>query len=162
MDDDDIDPYAAAAVKTRAVVLHGPRSLVFEELPLESFTGGLHVQVRIRSIGLSGGDLSYYTTFAHQGHKLQSPIVLSKEAVGQIVAIGAYVPKTFPHLKIGTRVVIEPGIPCRICQECQRGRYNVCENKRTAGSAEGKSAHHIHGCMRKLVNWPGEMVHPYV
>ncbi|CAD6570106.1 MAG: hypothetical protein CYPHOPRED_003741 [Cyphobasidiales sp. Tagirdzhanova-0007] len=159
MDNDDIDPYAVAAVRTRAVVLQAARSLAFQELPLESFSGGLHVQIRIRSVGLSSGDLSYYTTFAHVGHKLRSPIVLGKEAAGQIVAVGAYVSKTFPHLSIGTRVVIEPGIPCRICHDCQMGRYNVCPNKRTAGSAEGRTTQ-IHGCLRKLVNWPAEMVHP--
>ena len=161
MDNDDIDPYAVAAVRTRAVVLQAARSLAFQELPLESFSGGLHVQIRIRSVGLSSGDLSYYTTFAHVGHKLRSPIVLGKEAAGQIVAVGAYVSKTFPHLSIGTRVVIEPGIPCRICHDCQMGRYNVCPNKRTAGSAEGRTTQ-IHGCLRKLVNWPAEMVHPWV
>jgi len=30
------------------------------------------------------------------------------------------------HLKIGDRVAIEPGVPCRMCDWCKEGRYNLC------------------------------------
>lgn len=29
-------------------------------------------------------------------------------------------------LKVGDRVAIEPGVPCRICDLCKNGRYNLC------------------------------------
>ena len=28
----------------------------------------------------------------------------------------------------GDRVAIEPGIPCRTCDHCKRGRYNLCDD----------------------------------
>jgi len=27
---------------------------------------------------------------------------------------------------VGDRVAIEPGVPCRICEYCKSGRYNLC------------------------------------
>ena len=26
----------------------------------------------------------------------------------------------------GDRVAIEPGVPCRCCNHCKKGRYNLC------------------------------------
>lgn len=160
--DDGPDLYGAPAVRTRAAVLYSPKNLRNEEIPLEAFSGGLHVQVQLRSVGLSARDLHYYThgSTANGEYRIQTPLVLGKEGAGQIMGIGAFVNKTWPHLQVGTRVVLEPGIPCRVCTECSNGRYNVCANLRTAGSA--KSMPHISGFLRERVNWPGEMVHPYV
>jgi len=30
------------------------------------------------------------------------------------------------HLKVGDRVAIEPGVPCRYCKSCRSGQYNLC------------------------------------
>lgn len=30
------------------------------------------------------------------------------------------------NLKTGDRVAIEPGVPCRLCDHCKNGRYNLC------------------------------------
>jgi threonine dehydrogenase-like Zn-dependent dehydrogenase len=27
---------------------------------------------------------------------------------------------------VGDRVAIEPGIPCRVCNHCKVGKYNLC------------------------------------
>lgn len=139
-----------AASQTRAVVLRSTGTLQVEEVPLEHF-GPLHVQVQIKSIGLNSADLSHYLEAPEHG------LVLGREASGTIVAIGTHVDKTWRHLSVGARVVLEPSIPCRVCNECSMGRYNVCSNVRTAGSAVEKP--YMHGFMRTYVNWPGEMVH---
>ena len=34
--------------------------------------------------------------------------------------------KNVKHLKPGDRVAIEPGVPCRMCDYCKNGRYNLC------------------------------------
>lgn len=34
--------------------------------------------------------------------------------------------KNVTHLSIGDRCAIEPGVPCRVCDHCKTGHYNLC------------------------------------
>lgn len=49
-------------------------------------------------------------------------MVLGHESAGVIVAVG----ESVKHLKVGDRVAIEPGVACRMCVQCKKGRYNLC------------------------------------
>jgi L-iditol 2-dehydrogenase len=49
-------------------------------------------------------------------------LILGHEPAGEIVAVGDGV---WPR-RVGERVAIEPGVPCRRCDYCKRGRYNLC------------------------------------
>jgi len=49
-------------------------------------------------------------------------MVLGHEPSGIVSGLGDGV----KHLKIGDRVALEPGVPCRICDWCKEGRYNLC------------------------------------
>ena len=53
---------------------------------------------------------------------LNSPIVLGHESAGTVISIGSSV----TNLKPGDRVAIEPGVPCRHCNYCRSGSYNLC------------------------------------
>lgn len=142
---------------TTAYFLDGVRKLVLlREVPLEVFTPA-HVQISIQSLGLSGGDLMYYETSAYYGRPLRTPIMIGKEAAGKLTALGGNVRLNWPDLAVGSRVVIEPSIPCRLCQKCVLGKYNVCVNMRTAAFA-GREPY-VHGFLREYVNWPSELVH---
>jgi L-iditol 2-dehydrogenase len=49
-------------------------------------------------------------------------MVLGHETSGVVAQVGSGV----KHLKQGDRVAIEPGVPCRMCQYCKHGQYNLC------------------------------------
>jgi D-xylulose reductase len=49
-------------------------------------------------------------------------MVLGHESSGVISQVGSAV----TTLKIGDRVSLEPGIPCRRCEPCKSGKYNLC------------------------------------
>ena len=51
-------------------------------------------------------------------------MVLGHESSGVISKVGSAV----TTLKVGDRVAMEPGIPCRRCEPCKGGKYNLCEN----------------------------------
>lgn len=53
---------------------------------------------------------------------MKSPIVLGHESAGTVVAVGTSV----KNVKPGDRVAIEPGVPCRHCNYCRSGSYNLC------------------------------------
>lgn len=61
---------------------------------------------------------------------MKEPMVLGHESSGVISAVGSSV----TTLKKGDRVAMEPGIPCRRCEPCKAGKYNLCENMRFAAT----------------------------
>lgn len=86
-------------------------------------TPGPHqVLVEVGSVGVCGSDVHYYR-HGRIGHfVVRSPLVLGHEAGGRVVAVGEGVPSS----RIGERVSLEPGVPCRRCVQCRTGRYNLC------------------------------------
>lgn len=55
---------------------------------------------------------------------VKEPMVLGHESSGVISKVGSAV----TTLKVGDRVAMEPGIPCRRCEPCKGGKYNLCDN----------------------------------
>jgi D-xylulose reductase len=53
---------------------------------------------------------------------LHNPMVLGHESSGTVTSVGSAVTR----LKPGDRVAIEPGTPCRHCNACLGGKYNLC------------------------------------
>lgn len=51
-------------------------------------------------------------------------MVLGHESSGVISKVGSAV----TTLKVGDQVAMEPGIPCRRCDPCKSGKYNLCES----------------------------------
>lgn len=49
-------------------------------------------------------------------------MVLGHESSGVITEIGSSV----TTLKVGDKVALEPGVPCRRCEPCKSGKYNLC------------------------------------
>lgn len=80
------------------------------------------VLVRIRSVGVCGSDIHYYNEGRIGSFVVEKPLILGHECAGEIVDVGSKV----KNLKVGDRVALEPGIPCRKCQYCKTGRYNLC------------------------------------
>ncbi|KAH8803468.1 chaperonin 10-like protein [Xylogone sp. PMI_703] len=80
------------------------------------------VRVHIAQTGICGSDLHYYDHGRIGDFILTTPIILGHESSGTIVEIGSAV----KNLKVGDRVAIEPGVPCRHCDYCRSGSYNLC------------------------------------
>jgi D-xylulose reductase len=57
-------------------------------------------------------------------------MTLGHESAGTIVEVGSSV-KT---LKIGDRIALEPGYPCRRCASCLSGHYNLCPDMHFAAT----------------------------
>jgi len=57
-------------------------------------------------------------------------MVLGHESAGTVVSVGSSV----NSLKVGDRVAIEPGRPCRHCEPCLSGHYNLCIDMRFAAT----------------------------
>ncbi|MGO1849979.1 NAD(P)-dependent alcohol dehydrogenase [Microbacterium sp.] len=78
--------------------------------------------VQIEAVGVCGSDASYFTVGYVGDWIVDGPIILGHECAGTVVRIGGDV----TSVAIGDRVAIEPGRPCRDCEECAVGRYHLC------------------------------------
>jgi len=107
--------------KTTAVVLHAVDDIRLDERPTPK-PGPHDALIAVKSVGICGSDVHYWKHGRIGPFILNAPMVLGHESSGQVVAVGDKV----THLKPGDRITMEPGVPCRLCNSCKIGRYNLC------------------------------------
>ncbi|OWT36212.1 xylitol dehydrogenase [Cryptococcus neoformans Bt1] len=88
------------------------------------------VLVKVVATGICGSDLHNYLAGGVGGRPVTEPIVMGHESSGEVIAVGDLV-KTH---KVGDRVAIEPGLPCRRCINCKEGKVNICLNMHYCGA----------------------------
>ncbi|MBV9323932.1 MAG: alcohol dehydrogenase catalytic domain-containing protein [Chloroflexi bacterium] len=126
----------------RAIVLEGPRRAVLRDVPEPRRAVG-EVLIAVQRAGICGSDVAVF----RGDRPVEHPLVMGHEAVGRIAD-----PGESEHTP-GSRVVIEPNIPCRRCDVCRRGHGNVCPSKRSLGM-------NWPGVFADLIAVPSEFAHP--
>jgi len=112
---------SAATRTNRSAVLRGERDIVVEDRPVPA-PGPGEVLVEVAAVGICGSDVHYYEHGRIGPFVVEAPMVIGHEAAGVVVGVGAGVDAA----RIGELVALEPGIPCRHCEQCLAGRYNLC------------------------------------
>jgi D-xylulose reductase len=103
-------------------VLKALKEVALETIPTPKIQNPYDVIVQIAQTGICMSDVHYWQRGRIGDFILTSPIVLGHESSGTVVEIGTSV----KNLKLGDRVAIEPGVPCRHCDYCRSGGYNLC------------------------------------
>ncbi|OAP65143.1 hypothetical protein AYL99_01115 [Fonsecaea erecta] len=146
----------------QALVLHGMNDLRLETRPPPILQPG-EVQIAIKATGICGSDLHYYRQGKNGNFVVRAPLVLGHEASGVVTAIPEVAsgvtngdsPST--TLRVGDRVALEVGFPCRSCALCTIGRYNLCSKLSFRSSA--KTFPHVDGTLQTLISQPAAMCH---
>lgn len=109
--------------RVRAAVMTAPRTIVFKEFekPRIHNEGAL---IRVEACGLCGTDAEQYTG-AIKSLNINYPIIPGHEVVGIIEKIGKKSSERWGVEK-GDRIVIDSIIPCRNCDNCMAGKFNLC------------------------------------
>ncbi|MEU1462818.1 L-idonate 5-dehydrogenase [Streptomyces sp. NPDC005727] len=138
----------------RACVVHGAGDLRIEERPFTG-PGPGEIAVAVALGGICGSDLHYHHRGRVGDFALREPMVLGHEVVGRVADLGPGTGATDGPAP-GTPVAIHPATPCGTCEECARGRRNICGHTRYLGSA----AHtpHVQGGFAQLISVPAEQV----
>ncbi len=113
----------------RASVLRSAGVVAVEDRPVPE-PGPGEVLVRVGAVGVCGSDVHYYEHGRIGQHVVRGPLVLGHEASGEVVALGPPDGEAPAGPPPGTRVSLEPGVPCRSCRQCLTGRYNLCPRMR--------------------------------
>ncbi|MBA8824643.1 L-iditol 2-dehydrogenase [Saccharopolyspora lacisalsi] len=109
----------------RTSVLSAPGEIAVHHRPTPE-PGAGQVLVRVDSVGVCGSDVHYYEHGRVGPFVVTAPLVLGHEAGGRIVSTGPDVDAD----RVGQRVALEPGVPCRRCDQCKTGRYHLCPDMR--------------------------------
>ncbi len=128
----------------KALVLERKGELSLRDFDLPQTLGPHDVKIAIKTVGVCGSDVHYYTHGKIGPFVVNEPMVLGHEAAGEIVAVGDEV----TNLKVGDRVCMEPGIPDPNSKASKLGIYNVDPAVRFWATPP------IHGCLTP------EVVHP--
>jgi len=105
----------------KAAYLVEPGRIEYREIPVPKPAPD-EALVEVMSCGVCGSDVHYYQHGRIGPFVVEEPLILGHECAGVVVETGADV----TDLKPGDRVAIEPGVPCRRCEFCRSGRYNLC------------------------------------
>jgi (R,R)-butanediol dehydrogenase/meso-butanediol dehydrogenase/diacetyl reductase len=137
----------------RAAVLHAANDLRVEVIADAPAAGAGEVRLKILLCGLCGTDVHEYASAPvmaplevrnpRSGHV--GPMVLGHEFLGVVDQAGAGV-----RLSAGTRVVAGAGVWCGTCEQCARGRTNLCDNYYTFGLQ-------ANGGLSEFITVPAEM-----
>jgi 2-desacetyl-2-hydroxyethyl bacteriochlorophyllide A dehydrogenase len=119
--------------KMKALVWEGPYKMKLKEVEKPKPRAG-EVLIRTKSVGVCGSDLEIYKGgFAHA----VAPLIPGHEACGIVEEVTAGV----DNVKVGSRVVVDPGIFCGKCEFCRKGSYWQCDHRDILGMQQYNGAY---------------------
>lgn len=135
--------------KVKAARLYKPGDIRIEEMDKPRIRPD-QVLIQVQAVGVCGSDVHYYKTGRIGHYVVESPLILGHECSGIIEEIGPEV----QYLAVGERVALEPGVPCRRCQFCKAGRYNLCRDVVFLGTPP------VNGAFTEYVAMAADFIYP--
>ncbi len=109
--------------KMKAALLYGVKDLRLEEVDIPEVGPG-EILVRVRAATTCGTDLKIYKR-GYVGGIIKYPQPFGHEWAGDVVKVGEGV----QGIEEGMRIRAGNSTPCYKCPMCQKGLYNLCENR---------------------------------
>ncbi len=129
----------------KTLVLNAIHKIEMIDRPQPQIKNPDEVLIQIKSVGVCGSDVHYFTEGKIGSQVVEFPFVLGHECSGIIVAVGDSVKR----VKVGDLVAIDPSIHCGTCDQCLSGRPHTCRNNRFLG-CPGQ----IEGCLTEYIVMP--------
>ncbi len=109
--------------KMKAALLYGVKDLRLEEVDIPEVGPG-EILARVRAATTCGTDLKIYKR-GYVGGIIKYPQPFGHEWAGDVVKVGEGV----QGIEEGIRIRAGNSTPCYKCPMCQKGLYNLCENR---------------------------------
>ncbi len=128
-----------------SVQLTGLEEMRLAEIGKPDIEGEDDVLIRVKSIGVCGSDVHYYSEGRIGSQVVEYPFLVGHECSGIVEKCGSGVTRVVP----GDLVVIDPSVHCGHCDQCLAGRPHTCRNNRFLG-CPGQLA----GCLTEYIVMP--------
>jgi L-iditol 2-dehydrogenase len=129
----------------KAMVLTGIRQMKMIEIPDPVIVNDTDVLIKMKTVGVCGSDVHYYTTGKIGSQVVKYPFPVGHEGAGVIVKTG----KSVSRVKKGDRIAFDPAMPCFECDQCLTGREHTCRNLKFLG-CPGQAD----GCLTEFIVLP--------
>jgi L-iditol 2-dehydrogenase len=123
----------------KVIRLHARADLRLNDEP-DPIPGVGEKMLQVKAVGICGSDLHWFEEGGIGDARLEHPLVLGHEFAG--ITEGSQ------------RVAVDPAIPCRQCDLCQRGHPNLCERVVFAGHGARD------GALREWMGWDEKNLFP--
>lgn len=101
------------------------------DVPAPTLPAAGHVRVRVRAAALNRLDV--WTLGGLPGVTITPPWIMGADATGVIAEVSADVQADPAGIRVGDRVIVNPGISCRRCEFCAAGEHSLCIRFRLLG-----------------------------
>jgi L-iditol 2-dehydrogenase len=135
----------------KAVVLTGIKQFELNQVPDPKIVHGSDVLIRIKTVGVCGSDIHYFTSGRIGSQIVQFPFIVGHEAAGMVEKTGSKVTKVKP----GQRIAIDPALSCGCCDQCKSGREHTCRNLLFLGNPS-----QLAGCLSEYIVIPEKCCYP--
>jgi NADPH:quinone reductase-like Zn-dependent oxidoreductase len=134
-------------MRALTISAHGgfDRIEVRDDLPTPEIRAATDVRVRVRAAAIN--HLDVFVIGGLPGVTIRPPWILGTDACGVVDQVGADV----RHVRIGDRVVVNPGISDRSCEYCRAGEHPLCVKFAVLGE-------HVPGTIAEHIVVPGQNV----
>lgn len=133
------------AADNLTAILYGINDIRLEQTKIEEPNDD-EVLIKIGCVGICGSDVHYLVHGRIGDFVVKEPMIMGHESSGTVAKLG----KNVKHLQVGDRVAIEPGVPCRYCEYCKKGRYNLCQDITFCATPPD------HGTLRRYYKHPAD------
>ena len=106
----------------KAAFLTGIRKFEIKQVPDPKIINDTDVLIRIKTVGVCGSDIHYFTSGRIGSQIVQFPFIVGHEAAGIVEKKG----KKVTRVKPGQRIAIDPALSCGRCDQCKAGREHTC------------------------------------
>ena len=113
----------------KAYRLTGIRQLAMMDVPMPEIKDDHEVLIKMSAVGVCGSDVHYYESGRIGSQIVKFPFTIGHEGAGVVISVGRAVTRVKP----GSRIAVEPAMPCHNCDQCLAGRHNTCRKLRFLG-----------------------------
>jgi threonine dehydrogenase-like Zn-dependent dehydrogenase len=109
----------------KAAVWYGGKDIRIEDVAIPTVDPE-EVLIKVKAVGICGSELHAYEGLSK---RRTPPLVMGHEFAGIIEQVG----ERSTGLGLRDRVVVDPAVPCGVCELCLSGQTNICRARRHVG-----------------------------